>query len=54
MQGTVKLNMGATWYLAQNFMAFVEAMDKKMPGIKKAYEDTMVEQSGRAPMLQAN
>ena len=54
MQGTVKLNMGATWYLAQNFMAFVEAMDKKMPGIKKAYEETMVEQSGRAPMLQAN
>ena len=51
MQGIQKLTMGATWYLGQNFMAFLETMEKRMPGIRKEFEDHMLEQSGRPAML---
>ena len=51
MQGIQKLTMGATWYLGQNFMAFLETIEKRMPGIRKEFEDHMLEQSGRPAML---
>ena len=51
MQGIQKLTMGATWYLGQNFMAFLETMEKRLPGIRKEFEDHMLEQSGRPAML---
>ena len=51
IQGISKLTMGATWYMAQNFMAFLEVMEKEIPGIRKKYETHMVEQSGRPAML---
>ena len=51
IQGIQKLTMGATWYLGQNFMAFLETMEKRMPGIRKEFEDHMLEQSGRPAML---
>jgi hypothetical protein len=51
IQGIQKLTMGATWYLGQNFMAFLETVEKRMPGIRKEFEDHMLEQSGRPAML---
>ena len=51
IQGVQKLTMGATWYLGQNFMAFLETIEKYMPGIRKEFEDHMLEQSGRPAML---
>ena len=51
IQGVQKLTMGATWYLGQNFMAFLETIEKRMPGIRKEFEDHMLEQSGRPAML---
>ena len=54
MQGIQKLTMGATWYLGQNFMAFLETVEKRMPGIRKEFEDHMLEQSGRPAMLTEN
>ena len=54
IQGVQKLTMGATWYLGQNFMAFLETVEKRMPGIRKEFEDHMLEQSGRPAMLTEN
>ena len=51
IQGIQKLTMGATWYLGQNFMAFLETIEKRMPGIRKEFETHMLEQSGRPAML---
>jgi hypothetical protein len=51
IQGIQKLTMGATWYLGQNFMAFLETVEKHMPGIRKEYEEHMLAQSGRPAML---
>ena len=51
MQGVIKLNMGATWYLGQNFMALIETMERWMPGIRDEFETHMLEQSGRPAML---
>ena len=51
MQGVIKLNMGATWYLGQNFMALLETMERRMPGIRDEFETHMLEQSGRPAML---
>ena len=54
IQGVQKLTMGATWYLGQTFMAFLETVEKRMPGIRKEFEDHMLEQSGRPAMLTEN
>ena len=51
IQGVQKLTMGATWYLGQNFMAFFETVEKRLPGIRKEFEDHMLDQSGRPAML---
>ena len=54
IQGVQKLTMGATWYLGQNFMAFLEVMETEMPGIRNKFEKHMLEQSGRPAMLTEN
>ena len=51
IQGVQKLTMGATWYLGQNFMAFLETVEKRLPGIRKEFETHMLAQSGRPAML---
>jgi len=51
IQPTIKLTMGAVWYMAQNFMSLVEMLERRSPGAKVELAQIMQEKSGRAPML---
>ena len=51
IQPTIKLTMGAVWYMAQNFMALIEVLERRSPGGKAGLAQIMQEKSGGAPML---
>jgi hypothetical protein len=52
IQPTIMLGLGATWQVAENLMAFIEAACKRDPQLMDDFAQIMKEKAGRTPMLQ--